>query len=307
MKLSLQQHIESTLTYFELFSYPLTAIEIHRFLNFACSMSDVEDQLVLMKENGKVVCSEQGYYSRLHQPRWTVERDMGNKRAEKLLKLSSRFVRVIKRFPFVEAIAISGSLSKYYADKDADIDYFIITTTNRLWIARTLLHLYKKLTFLRGHQHYYCMNYFIDQSALEIGDKNIYTAIELVTLLPVYNQEAILKLKHQNGWFAEFLPNENLNQDERFLLPMNNCFFKSFLESFINVLWAKRLNQIFMQLTDRKWRAKWKKKSFPMDTYNQALHTSLHVSKNHPDDFQFQVLNALKNNKPLSKPPTWTT
>ena len=307
MKPSLQQHIESTLTYFELFSYPLTATEIHRFLNFACSIRDVEDQLVLMKKNGKVDCSEQGYYSRLHQPRWSVERDMGNKRAEKLLKLSSRFVRVIKRFPFVEAIAISGSLSKYYADKDADIDYFIITTTNRLWIARTLLHLYKKLTFLRGHQHYYCMNYFIDQSALEIGDKNIYTAIELVTLLPVYNQEAILKLKHQNGWFAEFLPNENLNQDERFLLPMNNGFFKSFLESFINVLWAKRLNQFFMRLTDRKWRAKWKKKSFPMDTYNQALHTSLHVSKNHPDDFQFQVLNALKNNKPLSKPPTWTT
>ncbi|PKP30404.1 MAG: hypothetical protein CVT99_13855 [Bacteroidetes bacterium HGW-Bacteroidetes-16] len=307
MKPSLQQHIESTLTYFELFSYPLTATEIHRFLNVVCSISDVEDQLVLMKKNGKVVCSEQGYYSRLHQPRWSVERDMGNKRAEKLLKLSSRFVRVIKRFPFVEAIAISGSLSKYYADKDADIDYFIITTTNRLWIARTLLHLYKKLTFLRGHQHYYCMNYFIDQSALEIGDKNIYTAIELVTLLPVYNQEAILKLKHQNGWFAEFLPNENLNQDERFLLPMNNGFFKSFLESFINVLWAKRLNQFFMRLTDRKWRAKWKKKSFPMDTYNQALHTSLHVSKNHPDDFQFQVLNALKNNKPLSKPPTWTT
>ena len=307
MKPSLQQHIESTLTYFELFSYPLTATEIHRFLNFACSIRDVEDQLVLMKKNGKVDCSEQGYYSRLHQPRWSVERDMGNKRAEKLLKLSSRFVRVIKRFPFVEAIAISGSLSKYYADKDADIDYFIITTTHRLWIARTLLHLYKKLTFLRGHQHYYCMNYFIDQSALEIGDKNIYTAIELVTLLPVYNQEAILKLKHQNGWFAEFLPNENLNQDERFLLPMNNGFFKSFLESFINVLWAKRLNQFFMRLTDRKWRAKWKKKSFPMDTYNQALHTSLHVSKNHPDDFQFQVLNALKNNKPLSKPPTWTT
>jgi hypothetical protein len=307
MKPSLQQNIESTLTYFELFSYPLTATEIHRFLNFACSMSDVEDQLVLMKKNGKVVCSEQGYYSRLHQPRWSVERELGNKRAEELLKLSSRFVRVIKRFPFVEAIAISGSLSKYYADKDADIDYFIITTTNRLWIARTLLHLYKKLTFLRGHQHYYCMNYFIDQSALEIGDKNIYTAIELVTLLPVYNQEAILKLKHLNGWFAEFLPNENLNQDERFLLPMNNGFFKSFLESFINVLWAKRLNQFFMRLTDRKWRAKWKKKSFPMDTYNQALHTSLHVSKNHPDDFQFQVLNALKNNKPLTKPPTWTT
>ncbi|PIQ27537.1 MAG: hypothetical protein COW63_15885 [Bacteroidetes bacterium CG18_big_fil_WC_8_21_14_2_50_41_14] len=304
MKPSLQQHIESTLTYFELFSYPLTSTEIHRFLNFACSLNDVEDQLVLMKKNGKIVCSEQGYYSRQHQPQWSVEREMGNKRAEKLLKLSSHFVRVIKRFPFVEAIAISGSLSKYYADRDADIDYFIITTTNRLWIARTLLHLYKKLTFLRGHQHYYCMNYFIDQSALEIGDKNIYTAIELVTLLPVYNQEAILKLKHQNGWFAEFLPNENLNQDERFLLPMNNGFFKSFLESFINVLWAKRLNQFFMQLTDRKWRAKWKKKSFPMDTYNQALHTSLHVSKNHPDDFQFQVLNALKNNKPLTKPPT---
>jgi hypothetical protein len=93
------------------------------------------------------------------------------------------------RFPFVRGIGISGSLSKNYADEDADIDFFIITSRNHLWIARTFLHGLKKLSFLVGKQDWYCMNYFIDEEALVIAEKNIFTATEVVTLKPVCGEK----------------------------------------------------------------------------------------------------------------------
>ncbi len=296
---AIQEQINSTLEYFELFKYPLLPEEIHRFMNFKCSLNDVVSQLLVMKQNSSVYFSNEGFYCKKDEPSWSIERKKGNDRAIDLLYRSSRFVKVIKRFPFVVSIAISGSLSKYYADEDADIDYFIIAKTNRLWIARTLLHLFKKFTFITGHEHYYCMNYFIDESALEIDQKNVYSAIETVTLLPVYNKELIIKLKHQNSWLSDYLPNETNEQDLRFLLSDRKENIKTFFESLINALGADKLNSFFMRITDRKWRAKWRKKSYPMENYDQAFCTTLHISKNHPDNYQTNILQALENNSKL--------
>ncbi len=302
----LRRGISNTLAYFGLFRYPLRPDEIHRFVKIRCTPDQVTQELDMMETEGLVYVSSKGFYSLLSQPDWSEERKNGNERAEVLLKKMPRFARRIKCFPFVESVAISGSLSKYYADHEADIDYFIVTKKNRLWIARTLLHAYKKLTFLRGYEHFYCMNYFVDETALEIPDKNIYTAIEIVTLIPVFNSKIILNLKQQNPWLFQFLPNETLAQDERFLLSPNKGVFRRFFEFLIELFPADKLNVWLMQLTDRKWRAKWQRKSYPMENYNQAMFTSVHVSKNHPANYQDQVLSALEKNESLAAQPSCT-
>ncbi len=300
----LSEKINSTLEYFELFSYPLLAEEIYRFLGYGCSYEDVTNQLSLMVNNEDIFVSDEGFYSRVEKSDWSDERKAGNIRAEDLLNKASRYIKVIRWFPFVRSIAISGSLSKYYADEDADIDYFIIAAPNRLWISRTLLHFYKKLTFLRGNEHYYCMNYFIDESSLEIDQKNIYSAIETVTLIPVYNSNIIIKLKKENRWVLKYLPNEKFENDLRFLVSEKNIPIKRLLENFFNLFNADKLNLFFMNLTDRKWRLKWKKQKYPMDSYDEAFYTSPNISKNHPANFQAHVLKALDEKTTLSTQPT---
>ena len=59
---------------------------------------------------------------------------------------------------------MSGSLSKHFADEKSDIDFFIITSANRLWIARTCMHLFKKVSYIAGKQHWFCMNYYVDEA-----------------------------------------------------------------------------------------------------------------------------------------------
>ena len=67
------------------------------------------------------------------------------------------------------------------------------------------MHLFKKLTFLTGRQHYYCMNYFVDEAALEVNNKNIFTAMEVKTLLPAAGPELMdqffIKMTGPTGFF----------------------------------------------------------------------------------------------------------
>ena len=297
----LQESILATLRYFALFSYPLPAQEVHRFLGKAASMEEVEVCLTRMQHNQRVFLSSDGFYSIDDKPEWSVRRIKGKIQAEELLRKANKYVRNIMQFPFVKAIAISGSLSKYYADKDGDIDYFIITEKNRLWISRTLLHLFKKTSFIRGNEHFYCMNYFVDETALEIDQKNLSTAIETVTLIPVFNASLISKLKEVNKyWIQDYLPNESYTSDKRYLISTKRYFLKKFAERMITLFGADKLNLMLMRATDSKWRKKWQRKSYPMDQYDQAFHTTINVSKNHPANYQMQILSALKTDEKTS-------
>src|SRR6185436_14110695 len=173
-----------TLAYFDIFQYPLTKKEITQFFPDFFSDARLGPILQSMVLN-KTVFLHNDFYSLHDNPLLAYRRKEGNFRAKKLIPRAYSIGRFLCRFPFVKAIAISGSLSKDFADENADIDFFIITKANRLWIARTMMHLFKKLTFITGHQHYFCMNYYIDEEALMIQEKNIFTAIEICTLLPV--------------------------------------------------------------------------------------------------------------------------
>ena len=70
--------------------------------------------------------------------------------AKEIMPKALKTSNFIAKFPYIECVSLSGALSKgYYDDDDGDFDFFIITKPNRLWIARTLLILYKKIFLLQ--------------------------------------------------------------------------------------------------------------------------------------------------------------
>src|SRR5262249_18548698 len=146
------------------------------------------------------------FYSLNHDHSLVARRIKGNRHARTMLDTAYKVSALLYRFPFVRGIGISGSLSKNFADEKADIDFFIITSKNRLWIARTLMHLFKKLTYLAGRQHWFCMNYYVDEEAMLIEEKNIFTAIELLTLVPVAGNGTLDSFFHVNAWAMDYFP-----------------------------------------------------------------------------------------------------
>ncbi len=281
-----------TLNYFGIFRHPLTPEEIHRFNRVSASPVEVQQALDELEVEGKVFRSGR-FYMAEEQKEWITERLNSNGRAARLLDKVGRYASLIAACPFVRGIAISGSLSKHVAGEKADIDYFIITAADRLWITRSLLHIFKKLTFLTGHQHFFCMNYFIDTRSLEISHQNLYTAIETVTLLPVYNHEMLENFFASNEWVREYLPNCEARATGKYLIRSRKYFPKTMAEKIIGFLFPERLNKALMELTDRKWRRKWERRGYPETDYDRAFLTDLHISKNHPVDYEKKVMSRI--------------
>ena len=121
-----QTRILKVLAYFDIFQYPLSQNEIRQFLGDT-SLEAGLDKVLQQMLASQTIFFHNGFYSLHNNPLLSHKRVEGNQRAEKLLPKADKIGRFLFLFPFVRAIGISGSLSKNFADENADIDYFIIT------------------------------------------------------------------------------------------------------------------------------------------------------------------------------------
>jgi hypothetical protein len=154
--------------------------------------------------------------------------------------------------------------------------------------------MFKKLTFLWGAQHKFCMNYFIDTSSLEIEEKNRYTAIELASVIPAAGSDVYERLMAQNPWVKGYLSNGYCHFVPKPINVANKSpLLKRSLEFFLSAIFPDKLNYLLMDITDKKWKAKWRKRRYPMEEYGCAFKTTLHISKNHPANHQKKVLENL--------------
>jgi hypothetical protein len=289
----LQPSILKTIAYFDLFNYPVTAAEIRFFLGREARLDEVEDALeTLVKE--RYLFRTDAFYSLQDDPRLADRRLRGNRHAKELLEIAERISGFLYQFPYVRGIGISGSLSKNFADENADIDYFIITRANRLWIARTLMHLFKKLSFLRGHQDWYCMNYYVDEDALEIEEKNVFTATELISLLPIRGNGGLVKFFNANNWAASFLPQYRNRQREATQSPRFS-FLKRALESLFNNRVGDWLDNFLCKLTSRRWQHKEQRGEVSRNGYTMSLLTGKHFSRPNPAMLQRRILTTYQS------------
>lgn len=274
------------LAYFDIFQYPLSRDEIHQFLDHAISEHSLDIHLHELLQEQLVFCYHH-FYSLSDNPFPACKRTRSNQRAEILLPKARHVGRFLYQFPFVKAIGISGSLSKNVADGKADFDFFIIANTNRLWIARTLMHCYKKLTYLTGRQHRYCMNYYIDEKALMLEEKNIFIAMEIKTLIPVAGGNTMEKFFAANQWTDKWLPSCPFKKQAQ--PDPHNSFFKRIVEWICNLA-GNSLDNFLMNITQRRWLHKRQNGKRNSKGQRMDLVTSKHFARSNPGSFQEKVL-----------------
>ena len=286
--MELRSSILKTLAYFDLFNYPLSLEDIRRFLDVEADEVVIETEVRSLLRQARVYRTGP-YYSLQNNPALADRRQKGEVHADELLLIAARNAKLLYQFPFVRGVCISGSLSKRCADERADIDYFIITRANRLWIARTLMHFFKKLSYLRGHQHRFCMNYYIDEEALEIKEKNIFTATELLTLMPMCGNGALDQFFEANSWTSLYLPHY---RDRHWVDKgyHRTSLLKRMLEALFNNRLGDRFEKKLQSITDRRWKKKTERGDLNMKGDPMALQCSSHYSRPDPENFQQKVL-----------------
>jgi hypothetical protein len=285
---NIETSILKVISYFDIFNYPLSKDEIGLFLDQKVSANYLSIALQKLVDD-KCLFSHDEFYS-LHDKYAMVEnRRCGNDKALSLMPLAYKISGFLFNFPFVRGVGISGSLSKNVANDKADIDFFIITKANRLWIARTFLHLLKKFSYLVHRQHWFCMNYFIDETSLQIEEKNMFTAIELITLLPVCGNGTLDDFFDANRWVNGYYPNHGWrtgsNKKTPYLPGVKNVIERCFDNRF-----GDWLDDYLLRLTTRRWNKKETQGKLNGKGNPMGLKNSKHFSKPNPAYFQEKVL-----------------
>jgi predicted nucleotidyltransferase len=281
--LCVKHDILATLSYFDIFDYPLTQTEIAQFLKSACNHEELTRDLNhLVAENWVYRFDE--FYMLQDNYSLVQRRRRGNIQAKHMLKTAEKIAGFLSTFPFVKGIAVSGSLSKNFADENSDIDFFIITEKNKLWLARTFMHCFKKIAILLKRQDWFCMNYYVDEEMLQIKEKNIYTATEIATLLPMRGIGIFKEFFKGNSWSKNFLPNHSLRIS--YVEEVRGPFLKKAIEFLLRNPFGNMLDHLLMNLSIYRWNKKTRSGKLNKRGIVMGMDASKHYAKPNPLLFQ---------------------
>jgi hypothetical protein len=285
-------HILKTLAYFDVFHYPLTNEEIKDFCTLQSSQDLIDEQLQQLVEE-EIVYKLDEFYSLQDNLFLAVRRHNGNKKAKEEMTKALKASAILYKFPFVEGLALSGSLSKNYADENSDIDFFIITKANRLWIARTLTHVFYKFALMMGRQRLFCMNYYVDEKGLEIEEKNIFTAMEIVTLIPVQGSGHVKSFINTNNWAKEYFPEKQLSYFGTG--ETKKGWLRRVIEKILSERIGNAVDNWLMKITARHWQKKDETKNVNAKGICMGMLAGKHFSKPDPKNFQHKILEQYDN------------
>ncbi len=277
-----------TILYFSLFKYPLTRTEIFQFSQNT-SQKEIDSEIDLLLKKG-IIFNFDGFYIDVNNPDRVERRLKGNEMARNIMPKAVKVSRKIAKFPYVESVFLSGALSKGYYDNDGDFDFFIVTKPNRLWIARTLLVLYKKI-FLLNSKKYFCVNYFISTDQLEISEQNLFTATEIATLIPLYGTATFENFMTANTWAKPYFPNKPTTKTST-IRDTEKSWFSKMIQRIFNGSFGLKTDQFLQKLTIKKWRRKFK--HLAQEDFDIAMKSTRHVSKHHPQNYQNKVTTRLR-------------
>ncbi len=202
----LEQAILDTVAYADIFQYPLTPSEIHRYLiGVKAAMPKVCAALDHMQSQEGLLDSLDGYYTLPSRAGLVSVRQKRRQAAARMWPQAIHYGKLISYLPFVRMVAVTGSLSMDNVDGRADLDYLIITRRGRLWLTRAMVVLLVRWAARQGRV--ICPNYFLSDASLALQERNLFTAHELVQMVPISGLSVYLQMRRLNGWVTDYLPN----------------------------------------------------------------------------------------------------
>ncbi|TSC84666.1 MAG: Uncharacterized protein G01um101413_50 [Parcubacteria group bacterium Gr01-1014_13] len=221
---SLHQSVVKTLAYFDLADYPLTKEELFYFLwqPPAISYADFLNTLASLNLESKF-----GYYFLSGREQIAEIRRRKLLISERKLKIARRAIKIIRSVPYLRAVFVCNTVGAQQADEASDIDFFIVTEKNRIWITRLFVTFLLSLFGLRRTgkrvKDKICLSFYATTSGLDlakwrVADDDVHFAYWINQMLPVFDPDNYYtKFLEANSWTKTYLPNLNPAQTSSYL------------------------------------------------------------------------------------------
>ncbi len=212
----MEKAILKTLIYADLFDYPLSIREIHRWLISKNTEPRQIEKALKRKNLGGKILNKAGYFFLKGRDNLVRKRKEKQKYSYLYIRKIKVVATLLKIIPFIKLVGLSGGLAMENAGKGDDIDLFIITKKGRLWISRLLiLMLISLIGQRRGRGDTkkeaagkICCNIILEEDKLEQSRKDLYTAHEVLQMKVLWQRDGIYsKFLAENDWAFKYLPN----------------------------------------------------------------------------------------------------
>lgn len=129
-------------------------------------------------------------------------------------KLAQIFLFPLYILPFVYMIGISGSVAMETPEKKDDIDIYIICDHHALWLTRIIDFVFytvigKRRTHILKNkklENKFCINKYQSLKNLHSSEKDIYTALQILSIIPIWGKSIKRQLLGSNRWIAKYSP-----------------------------------------------------------------------------------------------------
>ncbi|MEX0887830.1 MAG: hypothetical protein WDZ67_00385, partial [Patescibacteria group bacterium] len=184
---SLEESVIKTLCYRDLFDYPLTEEEMAEFLvDESARPQELQQALARLVAEGKVV-QNKGLHFLPGREKIAAIRRQRELVSERKYARALKSAQVLRYLPWIRAVFITGALAAGNAEKEADLDFMIVTRRNRVWLTRLTVYLlfsvlgWKRPRGVEEAPDRICLNMFLAEDALAVPDeeRNLFTAHEV--------------------------------------------------------------------------------------------------------------------------------
>lgn len=206
MSLTTEAAILRAVIYADVFDYALTFAELHRYL-IAERTTEPELRALLATSPwlAERMRSVDGWYVLPGREALIETRLRRALAAERGWKTARHYAAILAHLPFVRCVAVTGALAMNNVEAEADVDYLIVTTAGRVWLARALAILVVRLARLTQVQ--LCPNYILALTALQQSRRDLFVAHELAQMAPLAGHDLYWQMRAVNEWATDFLPN----------------------------------------------------------------------------------------------------
>lgn len=216
----MEDAILKTVAYFDLFEYPLTALELSRYLRAenglfgAPTLFEIISILETSPRLKSLLESRQGFFFLKGKSSHLESRRERYVMADKKFKIALRGVRRLRWVPFLNFVAICNNLSSNNAKADSDIDLLIGVKHGRLYLTRLLVTVILSLMGLRRHgkkiKDRLCLSFYLtDQSydldSLRIHEDDLHFAWWASQITPILGHENFDAFFSANNWLSRFI------------------------------------------------------------------------------------------------------
>ena len=230
---NLQKSIYLTLSYFDLFDYPLSKEELFSWVFSNTPTDDFDHQLQGLLEDKRIEFKDNFYFLPTRSGTIQTRKERYLISLRKIRK--ARYIAGLLRFiPGLRMIAICSNLGYFNADAKADIDLFIVAQPGKIWTVRFWSTFLMKILGQRPNKrtikNKICLSYYVTSDNLNlehtrVNNPDTHLTYLISQYLPMYNQDNTWqKFCQANIWINNYLPNFDFNN-----ITTEYCLSPSFL------------------------------------------------------------------------------